>query len=158
MAPKRQPIKHGTLYAYKARGCRCKKCRRANADACRDYSRSRGTPAIGHVCKTSDGRRFRTQTEAAAALGVNKGTVSYHLNRYGNLDRIGNTPGGRAPRRCKPIQVGTRTWESNAALERYLRVRPGRVYDWLRRGDMDRLIAALMRADAAAAAARMAAE
>ena len=147
MAPKRQPIKHGTIYAYKARDCRCKKCRRANADACRDYNRSCGAVPAGQPCETADGRRFRTQTEAAAALGVNKGTITYHLNRYGNLDRIGKTPGGKAPRRCKPIQVGTRTWESNAELERYLGVQPGRVYDWLRRGDMDGLIAALMRAD-----------
>ena len=154
MPPKPGPIKHGTVYAYKARGCRCKKCRKANTDHCRAYLRKKGVPPIGQVCELPDGRRFRTQSEAAAALGVCKSTISNHLNRHGNLDRIGATPGGRAPRRCKPIKIGPREWESNAALERYLGVRPGRVYDWLRRGDMERLMGALMAADARAAQAR----
>ncbi|WP_313350231.1 hypothetical protein [Paracoccus sp. (in: a-proteobacteria)] len=90
-------------------------------------------------------------------LGVSTSAITYHLDRHGNLDRIGSPPGGKAPLRCKAVRIGEREWESQAALERYLGVKPGRVYDWLHRNQMDRLIAALMRADAAAAS-RVAAE
>lgn len=150
MGRKQAPIKHGTIYGYKKRGCRCDKCRAANKEHCRAYSRKAGVMPQGQVCELPDGRLVGSQVEAAAALGVCKSTVTHHLNRYGDLKRIGAKPGGKAPSRCKPVRIGSRTWESSAALERYLGVNPGRVYDWKRRNDMNRLMAALLRADAAA--------
>ena len=69
MAPKRQPIKHGTLYAYKARGCRCKKCRRANADACRDYNRSRGAVPAGAAARSDSAIEGHRQRGGLTAPG-----------------------------------------------------------------------------------------
>lgn len=154
MAPKRQPIKHGTIYAYKARGCRCKKCRRANADACRDYNRSCGAVPAGQPCETADGRRFRTQSEAAAALGVNKSTITYHLNLYGNLDRVGTPAGSHKGGNFKPVSVGTRSWRSRTELAAYLGVSAERVYSWISNQRSDLMLAALMRADTLKSGAR----
>ena len=44
---------------------------------------------------TPDGRKFFSITEAAARLGVNTKTVHYHLNKYGNVDRVGKSIGAQ---------------------------------------------------------------
>lgn len=153
MARKPKPIRHGTIYAYKDRGCRCEKCRRANADSCRARRQRKGKGPAGCPVRSMTGQNFPSQRAAGRELGVSGSTICYHLNAHGNLDRLGCPPGGAAPGRCKPISVYGRTWPSNSALARYVGVRPQMLHNWIRRGQMDRLLAALMVADAAAARA-----
>lgn len=139
------PIKHGTIGAYKRRRCRCDACRQANTEASRRERRARGMPEMGNPCRRGD-TIFRTQTEAARALGVSSNTVSYHLMKHGNLDRIGSS--GFRPVRCKPVRVGPREWPSRVELDRYLGLPRGTVSGWLCKGRLDALLGAVMRADA----------
>ena len=37
MPAKKKPIQHGTYYGYTMHGCRCERCRAANADYQRKY-------------------------------------------------------------------------------------------------------------------------
>lgn len=45
--------------------------------------------------RTTDGRIFSSITEAAARLGVDNTTIHYHLNKYGNVDRVGKSIGAQ---------------------------------------------------------------
>lgn len=138
-------IKHGTLGTYEKRGCRCDACRQANIEASRRERRARGMPEMGNPCRRG-GTIFRTQAEAARALGVSSNTVSNHLMRHGNLDRIGSS--GLRPLRCKPVRVGAREWPSRVALDRHLGLPRGTVSGWLCEGRLDALLGAVMRAEA----------
>ncbi|WP_347139467.1 hypothetical protein [Paracoccus sp. SSK6] len=144
----RQPIKHGTSNAYKC-GCRCTRCTKANRDACRSYRRKKGIKDIaetGNPCKINS-KVYQSQTQAAVAAGVSQSTISWHLNKHGNLDRLGGKRGNPNNSRRKPVQIGEREWPSRSALERYLGVSSGRVHRWIKKGQMDLLLAALLRAD-----------
>lgn len=94
------------------------------------------------------GREFRSAAAVAEAAGVSRHTVYWHLREHGNLSRIGEKPGGKSTALCKPIQIGTRQWESRAALARHIGVKPEQVYRWLSLCMMDDLLSALMLADA----------
>ena len=145
--------RHGSTYAYKS-GCRCKLCTQANTDSCRAYWRRKGIRDIaemGNPCKVGP-EVYQSQTQAALAAGVAQSTISWHLNKHGNLDRLGGKPGGPNNGRCKPVRIGKREWPSRSALDRYLGVSCGSVHRWIERGQMDFLLAALLRADARQAA------
>ena len=151
MPPQKGPIKHGTLYAYKNRGCRCDECRAVNSARCREYHRSRNRMPHGNPCQRGD-QSFKTQNDAAAAFGVSKSAISYHLNTHGNLDRLWTRSGGKNGGLKKPINIGGRSWPSRSALDRHLGLRIGTVGDWISRGQVERLIAAVMQAKARMAA------
>lgn len=144
MSPRLGPIKHGTIYAYKGRGCRCKACRKANRETCRAESRRRGVLPLGNPCQIAD-KPFRSQLEAARAAGKSKSAITYHLNRHGNLDRLGAKPGGPNNSRCKPVRVGAQEWPSQSALDRALGVPAGTVSRWIKAGNVDALTGAVMR-------------
>lgn len=144
MSPRPQPIKHGTIYAYKCRGCRCDACRKANRETCRAESRRRGVLPLGNPCQIGD-TSFGSQLAAARAIGKSKSAITYHLNRHGNLDRLGAQPGGPNNSRCKPVRVGPQEWPSRSALDRALGVPLGTVSRWIRSGEVDALTGAVMR-------------
>ncbi|QBX34621.1 hypothetical protein E4191_07765 [Paracoccus liaowanqingii] len=152
MSPRPQPIKHGTIYAYKCRGCRCDPCTRANTETCKTERRRKGILSPGNACKVGT-EVFTTQQEAARAAGRTKGAITYHLNRYGNLDRLGGKRGGPSKGRCKPVCVGMQEWPSRSALDRALGVPIGTVSAWILRGDMNALIGAVMNMNPARKAA-----
>ncbi|WP_108500506.1 hypothetical protein [Paracoccus indicus] len=138
------PIKHGTIYAYKGRGCRCSACRKANRDTCRVERRRRGVLPLGNPCQLR-GKAFASQVKAALAAGRSKSTISYHLNQHGNLDRLGAKPGRPNTSRCKPVRVGSHEWPSQSALDRALGVPAGTVSRWIDAGNLDTLAGAVMR-------------
>ena len=150
-------INHGTLYAYRTRKCRCEECRTVYLAATVQYRRECGMRPMnetGNPCE-KDGILYPSQRAAARALGITDSAVEYHLARYGNLDRVGgprsHTKGGG----CVPIKLAGREWPSRVAFADWLGVPITTVRGWLRRGDTDRLMGALMKADAKAAALQM---
>ena len=152
-------MKHGTINSYKRHGCRCAPCRAAATASVTRYRRSCGVRPIGetgNLCE-KDGVIYPSQSEAARALGVAESTIAYHLTKYGNLDRVGapraHSKGGGA----KPVRIGHREWPSRPEFASYLGVRVTTLRGWLRRGDMQRIMGALMKADAQAANVRIAA-
>jgi len=100
------------------------------------------------------------QEAVALAAGVAVQTVQYHLLHHGNLDRLGvghqcNWPkDGRGARKCPVAKFG-REWPSISALARDIGKSEAQVRRWLNAGDDDRLLAALMAADARRTAAAM---
>lgn len=144
MSPRPGPIKHGTIYAYKGRGCRCDDCRRANRETCRAESRRRGVLPLGNPCRIGE-RQFSSQLEAARAAKKSKSAITYHLHRHGTLDRLGAKPGGPNTSRCKPVRVGVHEWPSQSALDRALGVPLGTVSRWINAGALDALTGAVMR-------------
>jgi len=86
----------------------------------------------------------------AEAAGVTDHTVSYHLNRHGNLDRLGVVPGGNGGACGKVVNAFGRSWPSRTALAAYVGRSDGRVSCWIRQGRADLLLVALMAADARA--------
>ena len=105
MSPRPGPIKHGTIYAYKGRGCRCDDCRRANRETCRAESRRRGVLPLGNPCRIGE-RQFSSQLEAARAAKKSKSAITYHLHRHGTLDRLGLCWGHPASRRAGQASRG----------------------------------------------------
>jgi|GEM_PF-1889160 len=87
----------------------------------------------------------------AEAAGVTEHTVSYHLNRHGNLDRLGVVSGGNGGACGKVVNAFGRSWPSRMALAAYVGRSDSRVSRWIRQGRADLLLAALMAADARAA-------
>lgn len=116
MSPRPGPIKHGTIYAYKARRCRCDACRTANREMCR-----------------------------ARSAKKSKSAINYHLDRHGNLDRLGAKPGGPNNGQSKPVRIGGQEWSSQSALDRALGVPLGTVSRWIKAGQLDALTGAVMR-------------
>ena len=138
------PIKHGTIYAYKARGCRCDACRTANREMCRAERRRRGVMPVGNPCLIGD-RQFSSQLEAARSAKRSKSAINYHLDRHGNLDRLGAKPGGPNNSMGKPVRIGGQEWPSQSALDRALGVPLGTVSRWIKAGQLDALTGAVMR-------------
>jgi len=83
----------------------------------------------------------------ARAAGVTEHTVSYHLNRHGNLDRLGVVSGGNGGACGKVVNAFGRSWPSRMALAAYVGRSGSRVSRWIRQGRTDLLLAALMAAD-----------
>ena len=106
------------------------------------------------------GREYVGMRSVARAAGVTKAAVRYHLERHGNLDRLGagqsrkGYPGWR-PGNIAPVDKFGRHWPSQRALAREVGRPEGTVSWWLRLGYDDRLLAALMAADARKTAAAM---
>lgn len=89
----------------------------------------------------------------ASAAGVTPHVVSYHLNRHGNLDRLGvgsqcGWPKDGRGARKRPVERFGRSWPSMSDLARHLGRPVTTIKLWLDTGDDDRLLAALMAADA----------
>ena len=140
----------GTTSAYVC-GCRCAECRAAKQAYNRAYWRRQGRTEKGNPCATDD-KVFKSQSAAARALGVSTSTISYHLNRHGDLSRIGKPRGGTTGGNKVPVRIGPRTWPSRSDFFRYLGITEGVGRNWIRCGYADRLLAALMAADARGAA------
>jgi len=91
------------------------------------------------------------QEAVALAAGVAPQTVADHLRVHGNLDRLGVGRGrhtSHAAPASKPISDGSTEYPSIAAMARAAGVRPKTAQNWVRSGKADRLLAALMAADA----------
>lgn len=96
-----------------------------------------------------NGRIYVGTKAVAEAAGVGTGTVSYHLNTHGNLDRLGhgNARHFRAPVSSKPVNIGPRAFPSRRDLARAIGVNDSTVSRWLKDGQADRILSALMHAD-----------
>ncbi|WP_295045148.1 hypothetical protein [uncultured Paracoccus sp.] len=137
---------HGTTSEY-TRGCRCDQCKAAKRAYNRAYWESLGRPPLGSPC--TDGKtNFPSQTAAAAHFGVAPSLISYHLDKHGNLSRLGKPSGGRTGGGKTPVQIGPRKWPSKAEFFRYLGVTDDTGRGWFRQSKTDRILAALMAADA----------
>ncbi|UFM64220.1 hypothetical protein LOS78_01735 [Paracoccus sp. MA] len=174
MAPRTKPIKHGTSTAYIRHKCRCDACRSAETERQRRWrarwiagvagSRSQNSTVVVPV--SVRGTVYPSITAAARALGVMPSTISGHLSKHGHCDLVG--VGYKGPNRNKgghhstPCLIHGRKFRSIKAAADYLGVGYPGLYKAMTRGMSpavsDKLLVALMRADAAAAAARMAAE
>ena len=143
----KKAIKHGTPTAYRRHGCRCDVCCEANRDRDRDYWRRRGRLPRGNPCE-KDGVIYPNQAAAARALGVSKSAISLALSLNGDLSRIGKSRSHGEGGKLVPIRIGGREWPSRAALIKYLGLPAGRVRGWIRRRDIERLMVALITADA----------
>lgn len=111
----------------------------------------RACPVLWH------GEVYPSQAELARRLGTTTRLIRYHLDRHGNLDRLGKGRGSAqklgAPISAnivpaKTVTVGGRTWPSISAFARYVSRSRSTVLHWRRRGRLDLMVAALMAADA----------
>lgn len=107
-------------------------------------------PVIG-----PDGTVYPSHGAAGAALGVSKRTIGYHLDRHGNLNRVGRVAARQNHPMRKAVTLAGRQWPSVALLADYLGLHHETVRRWRRVGDVERLLGALMKADAKAAQAEM---
>ena len=103
------------------------------------------------------GQAYIGAKAVAAAAGVAPHTVISMLNKHGNLDRLGMGRGRHHTNRSggqnrKPVALFGRQWPSHTALAAEVGHSVSTVTRWLNRGDHDRLLAALMAADARRAA------
>lgn len=95
------------------------------------------------------GENYRGMRAVARAAGVTCSTVAHHLNRHGNLDRLGCgavcnwKPGAHT----RPISMGSLNWPSVTAFAAALGVHRCTATAWLRAGDCDRILSRLMAAD-----------
>ena len=106
------------------------------------------------------GQTYIGAQAVAAAAGVVPSTVISMLNKHGNLDRLGMGRGKHHTNRSggqnrKPVARFGRKWPSLTALADEVGHSISTVTRWLVRGDDDRLLAALMAADARRAAAAL---
>lgn len=101
------------------------------------------------------GREYHGMRAVAEAAGVRHGNVSYHLRVHGHLDLMGTDRRGAKNRGgSKPVNAAGRRWPSRGALARELGVCVPTISRWLAHHP-DRLLAALMAADARKTAAAM---
>ena len=103
------------------------------------------------------GQTYIGAKAVAAAAGVAPHTVISMLNKHGNLDRLGMGRGRHKTNRSggqnrKPVALFGRQWSSRTALAADVGHSISTVTRWLNRGDNDRLLVALMAADARRAA------
>lgn len=144
-------ITHGTHAAYRHHKCRCEICVSFIRAYDREYWRRRGRQPKGNPVE-HDGVTYPTQADAARTLGVSTSAICAALNADGDLSRIGKTRGHSKGGRKNPVRIGPRVWPPRKALAAYLGESEDTVRGWFRRGCMERLIAAVMRADAREAA------
>lgn len=86
----------------------------------------------------------------ARAAGVSASTVMAHLDRHGNLDRLGC---GRIsnwdPRATmRRITFGARSWDSLTAFAAEMQVHRSTAWAWLKSGEVERIMARVIQADA----------
>jgi len=97
------------------------------------------------------GKTYIGQRAVAEAAGVAEGTVSSHLRTHGHLDRMGigrGRHGNSRPPRCRPVCIAGRSYPSIAAFARSVGITPKVAYRAVRTGRGDKLLTALMAADA----------
>lgn len=107
-------------------------------------------PVIG-----PDGTIYPSHAAAAAALGVSNRTIGYHLDRHGNLNRVGRVAARQNHPMRRAVTLAGRQWPSVALLADYLGLHHETVRRWRRLNDVERLLGALMKADAKSARSRM---
>lgn len=101
------------------------------------------------------GREYVGMRAVARAAGVHHRSISYHLRVHGHLDRLGAGQKRKAPQSAaRGVVAHGRAWPSRAALARDLGVSGPTISRWLAHHP-DRLLAALMAADARKTAAAM---
>lgn len=106
------------------------------------------------------GQTYIGQEAVAVAAGVTPHTVSAILNKHGSLDQLGVGRGNhRGSRRGghnkRPVEKFGRSWPSQKSLAAYIGRHASAVQRWLAKGEDDRLLAALMAADARKTAAAL---
>lgn len=75
---------------------------------------------------------YPSQTACAKAHGVNDTQVSYHLNRHGHLNHLGEGIALRGPSATmKPVTIGERSWRSRYELARAIGVDRKTICRWL---------------------------
>ena len=162
-APAPRVIRHGTIRGYVTHGCRCDVCRTVEMERQRRY---RARMKAGEVARRPNdpnavpvmvrGTLYPSIAAAAQALGVMPSTISGHLRRHGHCDFVGlgqKSPAhNRDAHRTAPISIHGRRFPSIKAASDYLGVPYGWLYKAIRTGRPanagDRILAALMRADA----------
>ena len=151
------PTFHGSTSGY-AKGCRCPECRHARTTASRQWRRAnvimpRGNPVA------ANGDVYPSENAAARVLGIHGETVRYHLDRHGDLSRVGQNYRGGCPNggRKTPFCAGGRSWPSVSAFARYAGVSRSTARRWVKAGDLNNIIAAMIKADAQAAQVEIAA-
>ena len=111
---------------------------------------SRRRQAMPDLCPVigPDGREYPSQAAAAQHFGVNPGTIIKHLNRYGDLSRLGKTRDGNQ-NRAVPLTIGNITWPSRIIAAQELGVTRMQLKHWLSdkasAGMKGKLAAAVMR-------------
>lgn len=146
-----KPLTHGKVSTYRHHHCRCEACVSARLEYDRNYWRKRGRQPKGNLCE-KDGVTYPTQEALGAAYGVTGSTVQKYLAVHGDLSRLGESRAHGRGGPKKPVKIGPREWPSKAALAAYIGAPLHSVRNWLRRGDMKRLLAAIIAADDAARA------
>lgn len=106
------------------------------------------------------GQTFIGAKAVAQAAGVSQSVVYSLLNRHGSLDQLGVGRGAHHTNRSgghnrKPVAWLGREWPSLTALAAEVGCSISTVTRWLDTGDDDRLLAALMAADARKTAAAL---
>lgn len=95
------------------------------------------------------GREYHGMRAVARAAGVRHSNVSYHLRVHGHLDLMGEDRRGAKNRGgSKPVAAAGRSWPNQRALAREIGRSDETVSRWIRDGHPDRLLSALMAADA----------
>lgn len=97
------------------------------------------------------GRTYVGQRAVAEAAGVAEGTVSSHLRTHGHLDQLGigrGRHGNSRPPQTRPVCIGWRYWPSITAFAKSVGMNPRTAMKAVRAGRGDKLLVALMAADA----------
>lgn len=99
------------------------------------------------------GRTFVGVSAVSAASGNGISTISYHLNRYGNLDRLGVGRQCNFPpdAKSKPVDMFGRRWPSQSAMAREIGIHHSRLCRWLKAGRVDDILRAVMASETARA-------
>lgn len=139
-------ITHGTTNGY-SKGCRCEACRIARRAYVRSWRRSKGIMPQGNPVEVN-GIVYPSQSAAAAALGVTERVISYHLGKHPDFSRIGKRSGGGKGGRRTPVTILGREWQSVTALANHVGVAHSTMWKWIREGDKQSIVGAIMKADA----------
>lgn len=101
----------------------------------------------------ASGKLFPSIRAAAREHGVSPFTISRHLNRHGDLTRLGmgqSRPG--CQNASKPFHIGDRVFPSRLRAASELGISPSQLYRWTRKNASasmkDRLLVAIMAYDA----------
>jgi len=106
------------------------------------------------------GRRYASQRNAAAALGITESAISHMLTKRGDLSKAGLGPTG-APgnqNRSIPLTIGPVTFASRIAAARALGISQSQLQKWISPKasavQREMLLAAVMRASVSSSARR----
>ena len=96
------------------------------------------------------GQIYMGQDAVAAAAGVGVTVVRYHLTRHGHLDFLGVGRGGNPASHNNATGKPFQGYPSRAAAAQAIGVGKSTLTEWIRDGKADRILAALMAAQARA--------